>query len=87
MTSISARGGVAALMSILIGASALAQKAPVERATTPDPNEVVCQKQEVLGSRLQKKKVCRTRAEWAEMQRLDRQELDKTTTQHYMKGF
>jgi hypothetical protein len=89
MSSISARGGVAALLSILIGGAAVAQTAPVPPVapvTVPDLNQVVCEKQEVTGSRLQKKKVCRTRAEWAEMQRLDRQELDRTQQQHYMKG-
>jgi len=86
MTSILARGGIAALMGLIIGAPALAQQAPRPAEAAPNLNEVVCQKQEVTGSRLQKKKVCRTRAEWAEMQRLDREELDKTQTQHYMKG-
>ena len=87
MTSITARGGMAALLGILIGATAGAQTPPAAPVAGPDPNEVVCQKQEVLGSRLQTKRVCRTRAEWAEMQRLDRMELDKTQTQHYMKGY
>src|SRR3546814_19638579 len=31
-----------------------------------DPNEVVCRKEEVLGSRLQSRKICMTRAEWAD---------------------
>lgn len=42
-----------------------------------DPNEVVCEKQEVLGSRVASKKVCMTRAEWAERKRLERLEIDK----------
>ena len=42
-----------------------------------DPNEVVCEKQEVLGSRVASKKVCMTRSEWAERRRLERQEIDK----------
>jgi hypothetical protein len=37
-----------------------------------DPNEVVCEKQEVLGSRLAVKRVCMTRSEWAERRRDDR---------------
>jgi len=42
-----------------------------------DPNEMVCEKQEVLGSRVASKKVCMTRAEWAERKRLERLEIDK----------
>jgi invasion protein IalB len=46
-----------------------------------DPNEVVCEKQEVLGSRLNFEKVCKTRAEWAEERRQNRMAVDKTQTQ------
>lgn len=42
-----------------------------------DPNEVVCQKIEEIGSRLATKRVCMTRAEWAEQQRQDRMDTDK----------
>ena len=45
-----------------------------------DPNEMVCQKQEVLGSRVAAKRVCMTRSEWAEQRRLDRMDLDKAQT-------
>ena len=37
-----------------------------------DANEVICEKQEVLGSRLAVKRVCKTRAEWTEQRRADR---------------
>ena len=42
-----------------------------------DPNQVVCEKQEVLGSRVATKKVCKTRAEWAEQRRLEKLEIDR----------
>ncbi len=45
-----------------------------------DPNEVVCEKQEVLGSRVATKRICMTRAEWAEKRRLERLEIDKAQT-------
>ena len=51
-----------------------------------DPNEVVCEKQKELGSRLAVKRVCMTRAEWAERRRLDRMELEKTQVNQPMKG-
>lgn len=44
---------------------------------TRDPNEVVCEKIEVVGSRLSVKKVCMTRSEWAEQKRQDRLDIDK----------
>ena len=45
-----------------------------------DPNEVVCEKQEVLGSRLAAKRVCKTRSEWAEQRRIDRALVDRSQT-------
>lgn len=45
-----------------------------------DPNQIVCEKQEVLGSRVATKKVCMTRAEWAERRQLERQEIDRAQT-------
>lgn len=42
-----------------------------------DPNAKVCETVSQLGSRLSKKKVCATRAEWAEMKRQDREVIDQ----------
>ena len=42
-----------------------------------DPNEVVCQKVESIGSRVATKKVCATRAEWEEKRKLDRDAIDQ----------
>lgn len=42
-----------------------------------DPNEIVCEKQEVLGTRLTARKVCKTRAQWADERRLQRMEIEK----------
>ena len=42
-----------------------------------DPNEIVCEKQEVLGTRLSARRVCKTRAQWAEERRLQRMEIEK----------
>jgi hypothetical protein len=56
---------------------------PAQQPAKPakDPNEVVCEKQEVLGSRLATQKVCKTRAEWAEERRQNRMDIDKTQVQ------
>lgn len=51
---------------------------------TLDPNEIVCEKQEVLGSRLGTKRVCMTRAEWAALRHQDRQDLERVQTMRGM---
>ena len=66
-------------------AAAPAAQAPVQ-ASTPDPNELICERQEVLGSRLAKRKVCHTRAEWADIKLQDRQDLERAQTRRGMKG-
>jgi len=38
---------------------------------------VVCEKQEVVGSRLARRRVCKTRAEWADERLQSRQELEQ----------
>lgn len=42
-----------------------------------DPNEVVCKRETILGSRLASKKVCMTRSQWAERARLDREAVER----------
>lgn len=46
-----------------------------------DPNETVCETEEVLGSRLATRRVCMTRAQWAEKRRDDRALVDRSQTQ------
>ena len=68
-------------------AAAPAAQAPVQaQASGTDPNEVICERQEVLGSRLAKRKVCHTRAEWADLKLQDRQDLERAQTRRGMKG-
>ena len=42
-----------------------------------DPNEIICEKQTIVGSRLATRRVCGTRAEWAEKRRLDKDAIDQ----------
>lgn len=46
-----------------------------------DPNEKVCEIIPVIGSRLAKKRVCATRAEWEDRKRQDRQAVDQMQKQ------
>lgn len=48
---------------------------------TLNPNEVVCEKQEQLGSRLATKRICMTRGQWADLRGQDRQEIERVQTQ------
>lgn len=50
-------------------------------AKARDPNQVVCENEEVLGSRLAMRRVCMTRAQWAEHQRDDRATVNRSQTQ------
>lgn len=73
-------------MTLFLGLSAMmlqTQAAPVPADTRKgkDPNEVVCEKIEVLGTRLATKRVCMTRREWAEQRLIERQTVDKAQVQ------
>jgi len=50
-------------------------------SNTHDPNEIVCEKVEEIGSRLSVKRVCMSRAAWALRKREDREEVDKAQQQ------
>jgi hypothetical protein len=43
-----------------------------------DPNEIVCEKFKVIGSRLATKTACATRQEWADRRLTDRQNVEKS---------
>ena len=92
MTAIVFRGVLAAIIAASICAPpAMADTPPASNPNTKqsrgvDPNEVICQRQEVVGSRLQKRRVCMTRAQWADLQLQDRQAIEKAQTMQGMKG-
>ena len=78
----------AAVLSAALSSAALAQQQNAQssdtRATTgktADLNEVVCEKQEVVGSRLATKRICMTRGQWADLRGQDRQETERVQTQ------
>lgn len=63
----------------IVGSQPAAAKDKEEKSK--DPNEVICEKQTILGTRLAIRKVCGTRAEWIEKRRLDKEAIDKAQTQ------
>jgi hypothetical protein len=49
---------------------------PSQTPTAQDANEKVCENVSQIGSRLSKKRVCATRAEWAERRLQDRKDAE-----------
>ncbi len=78
--------GLAAPVSAQAPAPATAAPtASAEKAQTDYLNERICRSEEVTGSRLTKKKVCKTRSQWADQQLQDRQEIERVQTQRSVK--
>jgi hypothetical protein len=50
----------------------------------PDPNQIVCERQAVIGSRLATERVCHTRAQWADLRIQDRQAIEHVQIQRGM---
>ena len=69
-------------LALPISASgALAAEPTKSTRQAKDPNEKICETHGVLGSRLAKRRVCATRAEWAERKLRERDIIDRTQTQ------
>lgn len=66
---------------LLTISGALSAAAPsAEKDSKKDPNRMICEKQEELGSRLSTKRVCRTAAEWEAIRHEARQNLERAQT-------
>jgi hypothetical protein len=77
------------LAGVLATSAQASDPAPVTPApdrNAVDRNELVCEKLEIIGSRLQKKRVCMTRSQWADQRSQDRQEIQRVQVQRGMKG-
>jgi hypothetical protein len=68
---------VAAVAGALIAAPVAAADTASAQAGGYDPNERICEKMIVTGSRLASKKVCMTRAQWDERRRDDRDSIER----------
>src|SRR4051812_38244204 len=68
--------------AVIVAAPAAAQNsaplpgAPAATSKAKDPNRVICERQEEIGSRLGGKKVCKTAAEWQLEREQNRQTLE-----------
>lgn len=74
----------AAIIAGLVSVSGLASAADPKKPASSkarDPNEKVCETQQVLGSRLAVRRVCATRAEWADRRAQEREMVGRTQVQ------
>jgi hypothetical protein len=62
------------------GIAATPAVAREKKADDKDPNRIICEKQEELGSRLGSKRVCMTAAEWQQKRLNERQMIDRSQT-------
>jgi|tagenome__1003787_1003787.scaffolds.fasta_scaffold20986375_3 hypothetical protein len=80
---------VIVLMAVLAAPAAAQNAAPAQAAapaTAKDPNRIICERQEEIGSRLGGKKVCKTAAQWDEERQQERDALDKFQRQNTSTG-
>lgn len=78
---------LAALVGVALAFPVAAQDAGTsKKRKARDPNEQVCKTEEILGSRLATRRVCMSRAEWAERQREDRERVERTQLQRHAIG-
>lgn len=70
--------GIATLIALAPGVVLAQEQAqqPAAAAADPDADKVVCKKVDTTGSRLSKEKVCKTRAEWLDVRRRDKDDED-----------
>ena len=81
----------ALLSALLVSSGAALAQAQAEPETTKvgpnqDPTQIVCRTETEIGSRLNRRRVCRTRAEWAEHQRMYRQHVERAQQQSQSAG-
>jgi hypothetical protein len=69
--------GAAGLFGLIAPAVSAPPAEPTANKSKSDPNERVCENITPVGSRLGGKRVCATRAEWAEKRRQDQDAIDR----------
>jgi hypothetical protein len=70
-----------AILAVIPAMAATPSAAQQQSSTASDANEKICESISVIGSRLAKKRVCATRAEWEEQRRQDRQAMEQIQKQ------
>jgi invasion protein IalB len=68
---------VATAAPVFAQGAAPATAAPTQAKPADPMSEIVCQKQEVPGSRVATKRICMTRLQWQEQKTLNRQDVER----------
>ena len=63
-----------------------AQPQQQQAAKKAAPDDMICEKQIDLGSRIATHKICRTRSQWAETLRDSRSDVERAQAQRAMRG-
>jgi len=85
VVAISAFGFAAAASAQTPAPAPATSTVSAEKAQADYLNEKVCRTEELTGSRLAKRRVCKTRSQWADQQLQDRQEIERVQTQRSLK--
>ena len=78
--------------ALLVSSVAVLAQPPADTSATTkmgpsqDPHEIVCINQTEIGSRVNRRRVCRTRAEWAEHKAQYRQSIERAQQQSQTSG-
>jgi hypothetical protein len=87
LTALAASAGACGPASAQAQPQAQTASGSSQQQPRANPDEIICHKQEVTGSRLGIKRVCKTRAEWADFQLQERQTIENYQTKRGMKGY
>ena len=73
---------IALILMVTLAAPAAAQSAPQQATPAAvskdkDPNRIICEKQEEIGTRLGGRKVCKTAAQWEAQRQQEQQDVQK----------
>jgi hypothetical protein len=86
-------GSIIAASAALLASSANAQSQPQQAAQAAAPaaqsasnDPVICEKQEVTGSRLATRKVCMKRSQWQDQQLQERQTIERAQVNRTLPG-
>lgn len=76
-------GFLAVALAIAAPTIVYAESATTEEGDPNDPQRMVCKKSQVTGSRLGKKKVCMTAAQWEVQRQADKEAIERTQNGRY----